>query len=54
MPAALSDWISKRGSAVVLLKHIDGTVQDGNLKALFKTKPRANDVSVYSNAQTRI
>lgn len=53
IPAASRDCISRRGSAVVLLKHIDGTVQAGNLKAPFKTKPRANDVSVYINAQTR-
>ncbi len=44
--------MSRRGSAVVLLKHIAGIVHDGNLKAFFNTKPRAKDDNVYAKAQT--
>ena len=45
-PEVSRDCMRSSGSAVVLLKHIAGTVLAGNLKALFNTQPKAIDESV--------
>jgi len=46
MPDDSKDWMRRSGNAVVLLKHIAGTAQAGNLNARLKTHPSSIDRSV--------
>jgi hypothetical protein len=52
MPVALSDWMSKRGRLVVLLKAKAGVVQPGSEKKRVAMTPMAMERRLYPIAQT--